>query len=158
MRRPISTSWWPSAPGEDKDLPKPLSPSFGGRPLDGKAQGDECSHDEEHNKSPQEGIGLGPESTGAFQRMTPKYAAQLMNNSATIPQIHCLTLSPPTLALATCTRNTSAGSFRMRRGRLSSRRQFFLAERQFAIPPRSRRCPAALSSSPAPLCPDTAFS
>jgi len=40
------------------------------------------------------GIGLGPESTGAFQRMIPKYAAQLMNSSAKIPQIHCLTLSP----------------------------------------------------------------
>jgi hypothetical protein len=56
------------------------------------------------------GIGLGPESTGACQRISPKYVAQLMNNSAKIPQIHCLTLSPSNPALTTYTRNTSAES------------------------------------------------
>jgi len=60
-------------------------------------------------------------------------------------------LSPPTLALATLIQEYFPPLFfSYARGRSSSRQQFFLAERQFAVPPPGRGvCPRQpLSSSP----------
>src|SRR6267154_4853969 len=54
-------------------LAKPFSPSFGGRPLEGKAQGDECSHYEDHDKSPQERNRIGAGINGSL----PKNESQI---------------------------------------------------------------------------------